>query len=90
MFTASRYFPDDPRPQVREFVDKFKAKYGKEPDAFNAYAYDTMVLMAQVMREFGPDRKSIHDGLGQGEGRAERRSSARRRSTPRRAASPAP
>jgi branched-chain amino acid transport system substrate-binding protein len=63
IFTASRYFPDDPRPQVREFVAKFKAKYGKEPDAFNAYAYDTIVLMAQVMREFGADRKSIHDGL---------------------------
>jgi len=63
IFTASRYFPDDPRPQVRDFVARFKAKYGKEPDAFNAYAYDTMILMAQVMREFGADRKSIHDGL---------------------------
>lgn len=63
MYTASRYFPDDPRPNVRDFVTKFKAKYNKEPDAFNAYAYDTMILMAQVMREFGTDRKAIHDGL---------------------------
>jgi branched-chain amino acid transport system substrate-binding protein len=61
--TASRYFPDDPRPQVRNFVTSFKAKYGKEPDAFNAYAYDTIMVMAKVMREFGTDRKSIHDGL---------------------------
>ena len=36
IFTASRYFPEDPRPQVRNFVAKFKAKYNKEPDAFNA------------------------------------------------------
>ncbi len=63
IYTASRYFPEDPRPQVRNFITKFKAKYDKEPDAFNAYAYDTMILMAQVMREFGIDRKSIHDGL---------------------------
>ncbi|MBN9085879.1 MAG: ABC transporter substrate-binding protein [Reyranella sp.] len=63
VFTASRYFPDDPRPQVRDFVGKFKAKYSKEPDAFNAYAYDTMTLMAAVMREYGADRKAIHDGL---------------------------
>ncbi len=63
VFTASRYFPDDPRPQVRNFVTKFKAKYNKEPDAFNAYSYDTMILMAQVMREFGITRKDIHDGL---------------------------
>ena len=55
--------PSDPRPQVRNFVTKFKAKYDKEPDAFNAYAYDTMILLAQVMREFGIDRKAIHDGL---------------------------
>ncbi len=63
MFTASRYFPEDPRPQVRNFVTKFKAKYNKDPDAFNAYAYDTMILMAQVMRESGTERKDIHDGL---------------------------
>ena len=63
IYTASRYFPEDPRPQVRNFVTKFKAKYDKEPDAFNAYAYDTMILMAQVMRESGIDRKAIHDGL---------------------------
>jgi branched-chain amino acid transport system substrate-binding protein len=63
IFTASRYFPDDPRPQVRDFISKFKKKYDKEPDAFNAYAYDSMTLMAQVMREAGTDRKAIHDGL---------------------------
>jgi len=63
LFTASRYFPEDPRPQVKNFVTKFKAKYGKEPDAFNAYAYDTMVLMGQVMNEFGFEREQIHQGL---------------------------
>jgi branched-chain amino acid transport system substrate-binding protein len=63
MFTASRYFPDDPRPQVHNFVTKFKAKYDKEPDAFNAYAYDTMILMGQVMNEFGFEREQIHQGL---------------------------
>jgi len=63
MFTASRYFPDDPRPNVRKFVAAFKAKYDREPDAFNAYAYDTMILMAQVLNESGTDRKAIRDGL---------------------------
>src|SRR5258708_26437275 len=63
VYTASRFFPEDPMPEVRKFVTSFKAKYGKEPDAFNAYAYDTVILLAQVMREFGIDRKAIHDGL---------------------------
>ena len=63
MFTASRYFPDDPRPLVRKFVTAFKAKYGNEPDAFNAYAYDPVILMAQVMNQFGFEREQIHQGL---------------------------
>ena len=63
IYTPSRFFPEDPLPEVRKFVASFKAKYGKEPDAFNAYAYDTIILLAQVMRESGIDRKAIHDGL---------------------------
>jgi len=63
MYTASRYFPNDPRPLVRKFVAAFKAKYNNEPDAFNAYAYDTVTLVAQVMNQFGFEREQIHQGL---------------------------
>jgi branched-chain amino acid transport system substrate-binding protein len=63
LYSSARYFPEDPRPEVHKFVEAFKAKYGKEPDAFNAYAYDTIVLIAQVLRQFGIDRKAVHDGL---------------------------
>ncbi|MCP4560419.1 MAG: ABC transporter substrate-binding protein [Bosea sp.] len=64
IFTAARFFPEDPRPEVQAFVTAFKAKYGKEPDAFNAYAYDTVILFGQVLRE-APDleRKTIRDTL---------------------------
>jgi len=64
IFTASRFFPEDPRPEVQNFVTSFKAKYGKEPDAFNSYAYDTVILFGQVLRE-APDyeRKTIRDTL---------------------------
>lgn len=64
VFTAARFFPEDPRPEVQSFVSAFKAKYGKEPDAFNAYAYDTVVLFGQVLRE-APDleRRTIRDTL---------------------------
>ena len=41
----------------------FKAKYNKEPDAFNAYGYDTVILMGQVMNQFGFEREQIHQGL---------------------------
>src|SRR5476649_1268918 len=54
---------EDPRPLVRKFVAAFKAKFSKEPDAFNAYAYDTVTLVAQVMNQFGFEREQIHQGL---------------------------
>jgi len=64
VFTSSRFFPEDPRPEVQTFVNAFKAKYGKEPDAFNSYAYDTVILFGQVLRE-APDleRRTIRDTL---------------------------
>jgi len=61
---GTRYFPQDPRPEVRKFVDGFKAKYGgQEPDAFNAYSYDAMNMAAAVLRIGGTDRKAIRDAF---------------------------
>ncbi len=61
---GTRYFPGDPRPEVRKFVDGFKAKYGgQEPDSFNAYAYDAMNMAAAVLRIGGTDRKAIRDAF---------------------------
>ena len=61
---GTRYFPQDPRPEVRKFIDGFKAKYGgQEPDAFNAYAYDAMNMAAAVLRIGGTDRRAIRDAF---------------------------
>jgi branched-chain amino acid transport system substrate-binding protein len=64
VLTTVPFFPDDPRPQVQEFVKKFVAKHNEQPDAYNGRAYDTFILLAAVMRQFGTDRKSIQQGLG--------------------------
>ena len=58
-----RLQPGGPAPGGPNFVDEFKAKYGKEPDSFNVGAYDTMILAHQLIGEFGTDRKAIRDGL---------------------------
>jgi branched-chain amino acid transport system substrate-binding protein len=63
--TGSRYFPEDPRPEVREFITSFKAKYSVEPDAFNAYAYDAINFAVAAIRHGGTDRRAIRDALGQ-------------------------
>ena len=93
--TGSRYFPDDPRPEVREFITSFKAKFGgTEPDAYNAYAFDAMNFAVAAIRHGGTDRQAIRDALGKIERRAKRhlrqgdvRSSARAASWARRTSS---
>jgi branched-chain amino acid transport system substrate-binding protein len=61
---GTRYFPEDPRPEVQKFITSFKAKYnGVEPDAFNAYSYDAMNMAAAVLRIGGADRKAIRDAF---------------------------
>jgi branched-chain amino acid transport system substrate-binding protein len=63
---GTRYFPDDPRPEVQKFVSGFKAKYnGQEPDAFNAYSYDAMNVAAAVLRIGGTDRRAIRDAFSE-------------------------
>jgi branched-chain amino acid transport system substrate-binding protein len=64
VLTTVPFFPDDPRPVVQTFVKSFVAKFGVQPDAYNGRAYDTFILLAAVMRQFGADRKAIKDGLG--------------------------
>jgi branched-chain amino acid transport system substrate-binding protein len=64
VLTTVPFFPGDPRPVVQSFVKSFTAKFGDEPDAYNGRAYDTMILLASVMRQFGTERKAIKEGLG--------------------------
>ena len=64
VLTTVPFFPDDPRPLVQKFVKSFEAKFGAQPDAYNGRAYDTVILLAAVMRQFGTDRKAIQQGLG--------------------------
>lgn len=63
IYTPARFFPEDPRPHVKKFVETFKARYGKEPDAFNAYAYDALHLVAAAAKVGGPTRTGVRDGL---------------------------
>ncbi len=64
VYSESTFFPGDSRPEVKAFVDTYKARYNEEPDEFSADAYDTFILLAAVMNQFGTTRQDIHDGLG--------------------------
>ena len=65
IFTNTAFYPDEPRTEVQDFVKSFRARYGKEPDAFNAYAYDAVVYAAAALRQAGAnaDRKAVRDAF---------------------------
>lgn len=57
LYAQSPYSPADPRPEVQGFIKTFNARYGRDPDAFNVYAYDAMMIAHAVVAkamEAGP------------------------------------
>jgi branched-chain amino acid transport system substrate-binding protein len=48
---VSVFHPDDPRPEVRQFVGAFKKRFGREPDTAAALAYDSLHLLAAAMAQ---------------------------------------
>jgi len=61
--TNTSFFPGESGPEVQSFVQRFEAKYHREPDAFNAYAYDAVIIAAYALRAGGPYRKAVRDAL---------------------------
>jgi branched-chain amino acid transport system substrate-binding protein len=58
-----QFDPTDQRPQVRDFVQAFKAKFNADPTHLNAHAYDQIMLIADVVKRGGKDPQSIRDTL---------------------------
>lgn len=52
-FTTNHYSSEDTDGRAQEFSKKFKEKYGKSPDAFNALGYDTVYLLADAIKRAG-------------------------------------
>ena len=64
-FVMSTFFPGDPRPEVQDFVKRYRAKYDQEPDSFSAGAYDTMMLFATLCDKYGTTREAMQTGLAE-------------------------
>jgi len=61
---TNHYSKDDTRPVVQEFVAKYKAEYGSEPDAFAVLAYDSAnILIDAIKRAGSTDGAKIRDAL---------------------------
>lgn len=62
-YIGMSFTPEDPSPAARAFVAAFEKKYNIAPDAHAALAYDATRLIAQALKEKGPDRRAIRDYL---------------------------
>jgi branched-chain amino acid transport system substrate-binding protein len=70
-FYSNHYSADEPRPEVKAFVDKYKAKYNATPDSMAALAHDAMYLLKNAIEhgnmtgDLAAQRKAVRDALAQ-------------------------
>lgn len=57
-FFTNHYAAADPRPIVQEFVKKYTAKFGAEPDALATLAYDAANIMFDAIKRAGSTKGS--------------------------------
>jgi len=51
------------KPAAPEFIEMFKEKYGVEPGIPADHAYDAIMILAKVMKEYGTNTEDIRQGL---------------------------
>lgn len=52
-YFTNHYSTEDESPRVVEFVEAYRAKYNKDPDAFAALGYDAVLLLVQAIENAG-------------------------------------
>jgi branched-chain amino acid transport system substrate-binding protein len=63
-FYSNHYFEGDPSPVVREFVEKYRKKFGATPGALAALAYDSARVLADAIKRAGSvEGPAIRDAI---------------------------
>jgi len=69
VYFSNHYSSLDQDPLVKNFIAAYKAKYGKDPDAFNALGYDLGKYIADAIKRAGSsDPVKIKDALASTKG----------------------
>jgi branched-chain amino acid transport system substrate-binding protein len=64
LLLVSTYFPESDRPQVKDFVAAFKAKYNAVPSKFSAHTYDSVGMVVSAIKAAGStDHAKVRDAL---------------------------
>ena len=58
--------PLDQQPKGKDFEAKYKAKYGKTPEAYDSYAYDAAWSIINAVVKAGPKRAAVMDAVRSG------------------------
>ncbi|MDD2706533.1 MAG: ABC transporter substrate-binding protein [Verrucomicrobiae bacterium] len=65
-YFSNHYSPEDPRPEVQAFVEKYRKRFGVTPDALAVTGYDgAHVLFDAIRRANSTDGAAIRDALAQ-------------------------
>lgn len=65
-FFSNHYAPEEDRPEVKNFVEKYKAAYGGTPDGLAALGYDAaLVLFAAMDRAPSLEGKPLRDAIAE-------------------------
>lgn len=63
-YFTNHFSPDDQRPEVQDFVKRYKTKYGAAPDALATLAYDATRIMLEAIRRAGTDKPdAVRDAM---------------------------
>jgi branched-chain amino acid transport system substrate-binding protein len=63
VYVGAPFSADDPRREAQEFVQAFRAKFGRDPNSFAALAYDATIVVAQAIERGGATRTAVRDYL---------------------------
>ncbi|MEO0076853.1 MAG: ABC transporter substrate-binding protein [candidate division WOR-3 bacterium] len=58
-YFTNHYSPEDPRPEVQNWVAKYEAKYGTKPDALGTLGYDAALLLLEAMKMAGSENPAL-------------------------------
>ncbi|MGZ5450101.1 MAG: ABC transporter substrate-binding protein [Thermoanaerobaculia bacterium] len=65
-YFSDHYFVGDTRPVVQKFVDEYRRRHGKNPEATAALGYDALHIWADAAKRAGSiDRKAVRDQIAQ-------------------------
>ncbi len=63
LITSTLFFPNNPRPEVQNFITAYETAYQTPPNWVAAVGYDSLNLLADAIKQGGAERSAIQKAL---------------------------